>query len=115
MDQLIRNGVSLTALDNLSRHGVSAVNLGIISAPALRRRQIKGERLSLDEGDRLYRVIKLVILAEHVFGDKTKSAHWLNKAQKTFGGLAALEAATTTPGYCAVEEALELISHGFFA
>ncbi len=115
MDQLIRNGVSLKAIDNLSRHGVSAVDLGIINAPTLRRRQVKDERLSLDEGDRLYRVSKLVVLAEQVFGDKNKSVHWLNKTQKAFGGLAALQAAATTPGYVAAEEALERISHGFYA
>ncbi|EPJ76622.1 hypothetical protein CFII64_25963 [Pseudomonas sp. CFII64] len=115
MDLLIRTGVSLEAIDNLSRHGVSAVSVGIINARTLRHRRTKGERLSPEEGDRLYRVSKLVVLAEQVFGDKDKAAHWLNKAQKAFGGLTALEAAATTPGYVAAEETLERINHGFFA
>ncbi|MCD5976737.1 antitoxin Xre/MbcA/ParS toxin-binding domain-containing protein [Pseudomonas quasicaspiana] len=115
VDLLIRNGVSLEAIDNLSQHGVNAVNVGIINARTLRHRRTKGERLSPDEGDRLYRVSKLVVLAEQVFGDKDKAAHWLNKAQKAFGGLTALEAAGTTPGYVAAEETLERINHGFFA
>ena len=115
MDLLIRSGVSLEAIDNLSRHGVSAVNVGIINARTLRHRRTKGERLSPEEGDRFYRVSKLVVLAEEVFGNKDKAAHWLNKPQKAFGGLTALEAAATTPGYVAAEEVLERINHGFFA
>jgi putative toxin-antitoxin system antitoxin component (TIGR02293 family) len=115
MDLLIRTGVSLEAIDNLSLHGVNAVNVGIINARTLRHRRTKGERLSPEEGDRLYRVSKLVVLAEQVFGDKEKAAHWLNTTQKAFGGLTALEAAATTPGYVAAEEVMERINHGFFA
>ena len=58
---------------------------------------------------------KLVVLAEQVFGDKDKATHWLNKAQKAFGGLTALEAAGTTPGYVATDETLDRINHGLFA
>ncbi|RMR02633.1 hypothetical protein ALP94_04140 [Pseudomonas savastanoi pv. glycinea] len=115
MELLIRSGVSLEAIDNLSQHGVNAVSVGIITARTLRHRRNKGERLSPEEGDRLYRVSKLVVLAEQVFADKDKATHWLNKAQKAFGGLTALEAAGTTPGYVATEETLDRINHGLFA
>ncbi|MGV8919320.1 MAG: antitoxin Xre/MbcA/ParS toxin-binding domain-containing protein [Pseudomonas sp.] len=115
MDALIRAGVSLVAIDNLSSHGINAVNIGIINARTLRHRRSKGESLSQEEGDRLYRVSKIVVLAEQVFGTKDKAAHWLNKNQTAFGGLTALEAAATTPGYIAAEETLERINHGFFA
>ena len=33
MELLIRSGVSLEAIDNLSQHGVNAVSVGIINAP----------------------------------------------------------------------------------
>ncbi|MCQ2998873.1 DUF2384 domain-containing protein [Pseudomonas syringae] len=115
MDLLIRSGVSLEAIDNLSQHGVNAVSVGIINARTLRHRRNNGERLSSEEGDRLYRVSKLVVLAEQVFGGRDKATHWLNKAQKAFGGLTALEAAGTTPGYVAAEEVLGRINHGLFA
>ncbi|WP_397453189.1 antitoxin Xre/MbcA/ParS toxin-binding domain-containing protein [Pseudomonas sp. NA-150] len=115
MDALIRAGVSLVAIDNLSSHGINAVNIGIINARTLRHRRSKGEPLSQEEGDRLYRVSKIVVLAEQVFGTKDKAAHWLNKHQTAFGGLTALEVAATTPGYIAAEETLERIDHGFFA
>lgn len=115
MDALIRGGVSLVAIDNLLKHGVNAVSVGIINARTLRHRRSKGEPLSQEEGDRLYRVSKIVVLAEQVFGDVEKAANWLRKPQSVFDGLSALEAAATTPGYAAVEETLERINHGFFA
>jgi putative toxin-antitoxin system antitoxin component (TIGR02293 family) len=115
MDAVIRGGVSLVAIDNLSKHGVNAVSIGIINARTLRHRRSKGEPLSQEEGDRLYRVSKIVILAEQVFADAEKAARWLSKPQSAFGGISALEAAATTPGYTAAEETLERINHGFFA
>ena len=102
-------------MDDDPRLGLFQTVPHIINARTLRHRRTKGERLSPEEGDRLYRVSKLVVLAEQLFGDKDKAAHWLNKAQKAFGGLTALEAAATTPGYVAAEETLERINHGFFA
>jgi len=112
---LIRSGVTLAAIDNLARLGIDAVNIGIIKARTLRHRRINGKSLSPEEGDRLYRVSKLVVLGIAVFGNKDKAAHWLNKPHKAFGSLTALEAAATTPGYVAVEELLERINHGFHA
>jgi len=115
LDMLIRSGVTLAAIDNLARHGIDAVNIGIIKARTLRHRRINGKPLSREEGDRIYRVSKLLVLAIAVFGNKDKAAHWLHKPHKAFGSLTALEAAATTPGYVAAEDVLERISHGFNA
>lgn len=114
-DALIRSGVPLEALENLSKHGVNAVGVGIINARTLRHRKAKGEALSQEEGDHLYRVSKIVVLAESVFGDKEKAFRWLGKPHGMFDGLTALEAVATTPGFAGVEEALLRINHGFAA
>ena len=114
-DTLIRSGVPLEALENLSKHGVNAVVVGIINARTLRHRKAKGESLSQEEGDHLYRVSKIIVLAELVFGDKNKAFGWLGKPHTMFGGLTALQAVATTPGYAGVEEALLRIQHGFAA
>jgi putative toxin-antitoxin system antitoxin component (TIGR02293 family) len=114
-DALIRSGIPLEALDNLNAHGVNAVGVGIINARTLRHRKAKGEALSQEEGDHLYRVSKIVVLAEAVFGNKDKAFRWLGKPHVMFDGLTALEAVATTPGFAGVEEALLRISHGFAA
>lgn len=114
-DALIRSGVPLEALENLTKHGVNPVGVGIINARTLRHRKAKGEALSQEEGDHFYRVSRIVVLAESVFGDKEKAARWLAKPQTMFDGLTPLAAVATTPGYVGVEDALQRIHHGFAA
>ncbi|NWL79577.1 hypothetical protein DM872_22260 [Pseudomonas taiwanensis] len=115
LDQLVRNGIPLEAVENLGHHGISAVRAGIITARTLRQRRAMGQRLSLDESDRLYRVCRLVLLAEEVFADPAKATLWLSKCQSAFGDRTPLEAAATTPGFTAVQERLEQLGQGFSA
>jgi putative toxin-antitoxin system antitoxin component (TIGR02293 family) len=114
-DELIREGVPLEALDRLAQLGVDTTQLGIIKPRTLSHRRDRGEPLSPAEGDRLYRAGKIILLAEEVFGSREKAAKWLQKPRKALGGLTALEAVVTTPGYEAAEELLEQLRHGFAA
>lgn len=106
-DELIREGVPLEALDRLAELGVDVVDLGIIKPRTLTHRRSRGQALSTEEGDRLYRAGKILLLAEDVFGSREKAAKWLQKPRKALGGISALEAIVTTPGYEAAEEQLE--------
>lgn len=115
LDALIRSGIPLVALDNLSEHGVDVTRLGLINRRTLRHRRQKSESLSSDEGDRLYRLSRIVVLAEDVFGNQEKAARWLSKPRRALDGLSALEAIKTTPGFLAVEELLEQLRHGYVA
>jgi putative toxin-antitoxin system antitoxin component (TIGR02293 family) len=114
-DELIRQGVPLAALDRLAKHGVDVVRLGIIKPRTLSHRRSRGETLSAEEGDRLYRASKIILLAEQVFGSQEKAGKWLQKPKKTLGGISALEAIATTPGFAAAEELLEQLRYGFTA
>lgn len=114
-DELIRQGVPLAALDRLAKHGVDVVRLGIIKPRTLSHRRSRGEALSQEEGDRLYRASKIILLAEEVFGSQEKATKWLQKPRKSLGGISALEAIATTPGFEAAEELLEQLRHGFVA
>ncbi|SEL83802.1 antitoxin Xre-like helix-turn-helix domain-containing protein [Halomonas daqiaonensis] len=63
-DELIREGVPLEALDRLAALGVNVVDLGIIKPRTLTHRRSRGQALSTEEGDRLYRAGKMLLLAE---------------------------------------------------
>lgn len=115
LDALIRAGIPLSVLDKLAQRGIDAGRLGIINPRTLRHRRQKSEPLNSDEGDRLYRVSRIVVLAEDVFGSQEKAATWLNKPRRALGGRNAFEAVKTTPGYLAVEELLEQLRHGYVA
>ncbi|WP_342244726.1 antitoxin Xre-like helix-turn-helix domain-containing protein [Pseudomonas sp. OTU5201] len=116
LDSLVRTGAPLEAVEHLARrYGISAVSAGIITARTLRQRHAKGQRLSRDESDRLYRVSTLLLLAEKVFADPTKATLWLSKRQSAFCDRTPLEAAATTPGFTTVQERLAQLDEGYSA
>lgn len=106
MDRFVRSGVPVAAIDDLSSFGIDAVAVGALSARALRNRRAGTGRLTLEEGDRLYRLGKLVLLATDLFGSRERASRWLCASLRVLGGLTPLEAAMTTPGYLEVEELL---------
>lgn len=115
-DELIRNGVPLDALERLRKeHGIDAYDVGIINRRTHDHRRSKGKPLTPDEGDRLYRTSRIVILAEEIFGNREKAIRWLEKPRRALGGISALTAVTTTPGYEAVEELLQQLHYGLSA
>ncbi|MCH4810133.1 antitoxin Xre/MbcA/ParS toxin-binding domain-containing protein [Vreelandella neptunia] len=115
-DELIRNGVPLDALERLRKeHGIDAYDVGIINRRTHDHRRSKGKPLTPDEGDRLYRTSRIVILAEEIFGNREKAIRWLQKPRRALGGISALTAITTTPGYEAVEELLQQLHYGLSA
>lgn len=115
LDVLIRQGIPLSAIDRVAAYGVNAVELGIISEAALRRRLSQGKSLTPGEGDKLYRAVLATLFAASIFGNKQKSDSWLLKPRKALGGQNALQATATTPGYNAVVTLLERLRHGFAA
>lgn len=107
MDALIRSGLAIRAIDNLASLGVSAVDAGIMSSRRLNYCRRHDSPLTWNESDHLYRVSKVLMLAVAVFGDQDKALAWLNKPRAAFGGLRALDAVATTPGYEQAGEELE--------
>ncbi|MFG6160660.1 antitoxin Xre/MbcA/ParS toxin-binding domain-containing protein [Halomonas sp. 1390] len=114
-DALIRDGIPLSALDRLSDFGLDPTEIGIVSSRALRQRRIQGKTLTLREGDHLYRVVRLALQAEAIFGSRQKALSWLRKPRNTLGGQSAIRAAFTTPGFLAAEELLGQLQHGYCA
>ncbi len=114
IDVLIRNGLAIRAIDNLASMGVSAVDAGIISGRRLNYCRRHDSPLTWNESDHFYRVSKVLMLAVAVFGDQAKALAWLNKPRYAFGGLRALDAVATTPGYEQASEELERLRSGLF-
>ncbi|WP_417339116.1 antitoxin Xre/MbcA/ParS toxin-binding domain-containing protein [Halomonas kashgarensis] len=92
---------------------MDASRLGFINTRTLRHRRQKSEPLSCDEGDRLYRLSRIVVLAEDVFVNQEKAARWLSKPRRALDGQSAFDAIKTTPGFLAVEELLEQLRYGY--
>lgn len=114
-DALIHDGIPLSALDRLSDFGLDPTEIGIVSSRVLRQRRTQGKPLTLREGDRLYRVARLALQADVVFGNRQTTLAWLHQRRHSLGGHSALHAAFTTPGFLAAQELLGQLQHGYCA
>ena len=76
----------------------------------------KGEgSLTVAEFDGLFRLVRLQLLAELVFGDTERAREWLHGGKTRLGGATPVEFAGDTLGYEAVENWLHEIDQGYFA
>ncbi len=87
----------------------------IISPRTHKRRAVAGQRLTGEESDRLFRVVRLIALAQGIFGEHEKALRWLSKPKERFAGETPFVMLTTMPGMYAVEEMLLQVAEGIYA
>jgi len=73
---------------------------------------LPGQHLSAEEGDRLLRVLHVLVVAESLFGDHDKALHWLATPKQRFGGCSPIEMLNTHIGASLVEELLVQLADG---
>jgi putative toxin-antitoxin system antitoxin component (TIGR02293 family) len=82
-----------------------------LSARSLQRRRRSG-RLARFESDRLYRLARVLALAQQSLGDRTSAARWLKRCNRALGGIAPISAMDTELGARQVENVLGRIAYG---
>jgi len=82
-----------------------------LSPRSLQRRQ-RGGRLARFESDRLYRLARIVALADQNLGDHERAMRWLKHSNRALGGLAPIAAIDTELGARQVENILGRIAYG---
>jgi len=87
----------------------------IIPRRTLSHRKTKREPLTREESDRAVRVGRVLVLAEGVFGEKSKALSWLRKPKRHFEDRPPLQLLGTDVGSRAVEELLYQIDYGMAA
>jgi putative toxin-antitoxin system antitoxin component (TIGR02293 family) len=70
----------------------------------LKTRLNRGERLTVDESDRLFRTAHIIALAQALFGESEKAKCWLSQPMSAFDGQVPFEMIRTTQGMQLVEE-----------
>jgi putative toxin-antitoxin system antitoxin component (TIGR02293 family) len=85
----------------------------IIPLKTLKARLARGQRLTLHESDRLFRVAHITAMAMVVFGNDEKSKRWLSKPNDHFSGKSPIAMLSTTQESRRVEEMLIKIAEGF--
>ena len=82
------------------------LSVGTVSRKRKKANISAGERLSLVQSDRLYRVARIIALGVDVFEDKAYALKWINNKQPIFGGRVPLYMLQTAPETAEVEKLL---------
>ncbi len=82
-----------------------------LSARSLQRRRREG-RLARYESDRLYRLARIVAMANHYLGEDQRALRWLRHPNRALGGSTPLQLIDTEPGARSVENVLGRIAYG---
>ena len=111
-----RAGLDPSAVDKLASHGLVRQKLEwIINPRTLRTCKLQGQRLTPAETDRLIRAMRILALANEVFGSEAKAIRWLQKPLSRFEGKSAIDLLSSELGADLVEEVLVRIDEGFAA
>ena len=86
----------------------------IITRRTLQHRRSRREKLTVEESDRVLRAIRVLSLAESVYGSRERALAWLRKANARLDGRAPLSILNTDTGSRIVEELLIQIDEGMF-
>ena len=115
MREAIREGFPPAVVKGLMRaSGLTLKELANaldLSPRSLQRRRRSG-RLARYESDRLYRLARIVALANAYLGDHERALRWLKHPNRALGGLAPVAALDTELGARQVESILGRIAYG---
>src|SRR5450432_3538710 len=105
----IREGFPPAVVEELMRaSGLSLKELAEsldLSPRSLQRRRRSG-RLARFESDRLYRLARIVALAQQSLGTHERAVHWLKRGNRALGGVPPIQAIDTELGSRQVENVL---------
>ncbi len=85
-----------------------------IARRTMERRKVSG-RLLPEESERVYRLAKIVALAESVLGAREKARHWLNTPNRALGNVTPLSLLETEAGADEVTNVLGRIEFGVYS
>ena len=118
ISRVIEKGLPYGAVESFLKHFDLALQdlarIGKISSSTMARRR-KARRLQSDESDRIYRMARVLVKAEDVFGDKSKASRWLRRPHPVLNGQVPLELLGTDFGARRVETLLGRIEHGVYS
>lgn len=95
----------------LERKEIDAV---VIPARTLQHRRSRREKLTLEESDRVLRVIRVLAAAEHVYGTRERALAWLRRPLARIEGRPPLELLKTDTGSRIVEGLLLQTDEGMY-
>ena len=113
--EAIRKGFPPAAVERLMRASgltLKEVASALDLSPRSLQRRRRTRRLARFESDRLYRLARIVALANDYLGNSERARRWLKRPQRALGGVAPVAAMDTELGAREVENLLGRIAYG---
>ncbi|WP_263416022.1 type II RES/Xre toxin-antitoxin system antitoxin [Terriglobus albidus] len=114
--KIVEARLAPTVVGRLSELGLERAEIDEVVIPSrtLQHRKAKREKLTLEESDRVLRVIRVLSAAEATYGSRERALAWLRRPHTRLDGRAPLSLLKTDTGSRIVEEMLVQIDEGFF-
>ena len=116
MLRIIEGKLAPTVIKRLISLGLqrSEIDAAVIPLRTLQHRRSRREKLTVEESDRVFRVIRVLSLAECVYGSRERALAWLRAPHVQLDLRAPVSLLNTDTGSRIVEELLVQIDEGMF-
>ncbi|WP_263410527.1 type II RES/Xre toxin-antitoxin system antitoxin [Terriglobus tenax] len=114
--KIVEARLSPTVIARLSELGLERAEIDEVVIPSrtLQHRKAKREKLTVEESDRVLRVIRVLSAAEATYGSRERALAWLRRPQTRLDSRSPLSLLKTDTGSRIVEELLVQIDEGYF-
>ena len=114
--RIVEGRLAPSVIKRLSALGLERAEIDAVVIPSrtLQHRRSRREKLTVEESDRVLRVIRVLSLTECIYGSRDRALDWLRKPNARLDGRAPLSLLKTDTGSRIVEEMLIQIDEGMF-
>ena len=114
--RIVEGRLAPSVIKRLSALGLERAEIDAVVIPSrtLQHRRSRREKLTVEESDRVLRVIRVLSLTESIYGSRDRALDWLRKPTARLDGRAPLSLLKTDTGSRIIEELLIQIDDGMF-
>ena len=114
--EIVEQQLPTSSIKRLLALGVTRAEVDSVVIPSrtLQHRRSRREKLTVEESDRVLRMMRALSQAEEVYESRERALRWLRRANPRLGNRTPLELLKTDAGSRIVEELLVQIDEGIF-
>jgi putative toxin-antitoxin system antitoxin component (TIGR02293 family) len=114
--RIVEGRIPLSVIKRLAALGLERAEIDTVVIPSrtLQHRRSRREKLTVEESDRVLRFLRVLSLAESLYGSRERALAWLRKPLARLDGRTPLSLLKTDTGSRIIEELLIQIDEGMF-
>jgi putative toxin-antitoxin system antitoxin component (TIGR02293 family) len=114
--RIVEGRLATSIIKRLASLGLerSEIDEAVIPSRTLQHRRTRREKLTMEESDRVLRIIRALSAAETIYGSRERALAWMRRPQARLEGRTPLSLLKTDTGSRLVEELLIQIDEGMY-